>query len=83
MTQLRLRSSSVHERGSGSSSGAVGFHDCGSCSGALFFHGSGSSSASVRFHTIIFSMVLVCLKLKEKEKYEVGYTKLRECTKRF
>jgi len=37
MTQLR--SSSVHERGSGSSSRAVDFHDCSSGTRALLFHG--------------------------------------------
>jgi len=46
MTQLQLRSSSFHEHGS--SSGALGFHECGfgSGSGAFFFHGSGSGFCS-------------------------------------
>jgi len=44
MTQLRLRSSSFHENGSGSCSGAFGFYQCRS--GALFFRGSGFDSFS-------------------------------------
>ena len=42
MTQLRLRSSSIHEHGSRT----CGFHDCGSNSRALFFHGSSFCSFS-------------------------------------
>jgi len=61
MTQLWLRSSSIHEHGS--SSGAVGFHECGYDSAALFFHGSSSGSGFCSFSHINISIDLVCLKL--------------------
>jgi len=61
MTQLWLRSSSFHEHGS--SSGALGFYECGSGPGALFFVAPAAAPAFVGFHTLIFSIVLVCLKL--------------------
>jgi len=64
MTQLRFRSSSFHEHGSGYSSGAHGVCQCGSGSGALFFHSMAPSS--VRFYTLIFSIVLVRPKLNGK-----------------
>ena len=56
-TKLRLRSSSFQKHGS--SSRALGFHECGS--GALFFQGSSSGFCS--FSHIDISIVLVCLKL--------------------
>jgi len=62
MTQLRLRSSSLHERGCG----AVSFHDWSSWSGALLFMDPDPAPALVRFHTFIFSVVLLCLKLNRK-----------------
>jgi len=62
MTQPRLRSSSFHEHGS--SSGALGFHEC--CSGALFFHDFGSSSGFWPFShlniLIVFGVPQVVLK---------------------
>ena len=58
MTQLRLRSSSVHERGSGSRSGAVTFHEWDSGSRALFFHGSSSGFFSFS-HINIFNCLFV------------------------
>jgi len=55
---VRLRSSSVHESGSGSSSRA------------LFFMAPtpapDQAPASVRFYKLIFAIVLVCLKLNGK-----------------
>ena len=55
-----------HDHGSGSSSGALGFHECSS--GALFFHSVAlaPAPASVRFYTLILSIALVCLKLNGK-----------------
>jgi len=52
----------------GSTCGALGFHEYSSDSGALFLHSMspGPAPASVRFHTLIFSIVLVCLKLNGK-----------------
>jgi len=64
VTQLRLRTSSFHEHGP--SSEAVSFHECSSVSGVLFFHSM--ALASVRFYTLIFSTILVCLKVKWKTK---------------
>jgi len=62
MTQLWLQSSSFHEHGSDSSSGALGFHDCDSSSRALFFHVSSFCS----FSHMNMLIVLVCLKLNRK-----------------
>jgi len=78
MTQLRLRSSSFHKHGSGSTSGALGFHECVFRSGALFFRGSGFSS----FSHINILIVLACLKLEWKMN-QSKCTKLREHTKHF
>ena len=62
MTKSRLRSTSFHKHGSSSS--ALGFHECGS--GALFFHDSGSSSGFSLFSHINILIVFVCLKLNRK-----------------
>ena len=68
MTQLRLRSSSFHEHGSGSSSGALGFHECVSAPAPelSFFMAPAPTRVSVHFHKLIFSIVLVCLKVMGK-----------------
>jgi len=77
MTKLRLRprSSSFHEHSSDSSSGAFGFHDCGSSAGALFFLSMAPAAASVRFYTLMFSVVLVCLKLNGRFIISSGQNK--------
>jgi len=72
MTQLRLRSSSFHEHGSGSSSGAVGFHECG----------SGSRSGFCSFSHISIFIYLGVSQVERKMNY-IKYTKLREYTKLF
>jgi len=53
-----------HEHGS--SSRALGFHECDSGSGALFLMAQTPALASVRFHIINILNVLVCLKLNGK-----------------
>jgi len=67
-----------HEHGS--STGALGFHECGS--GALFLHGSGSSSGFCSFSHINILIVLVCLKLNRKW-IQIKYTRSEEYTKPF
>jgi len=78
MTHIRLWNSCFHEHGSGSWSRALGFPPAPDpellvfLSVALatelsFFMAPGPASASVRFHTLIFPIVLVCLKLNENE----------------
>jgi len=68
MTQLRLRSSSVHESGSGSSSGAVSFMTVAPHPGLFFFMALAPdlAPAFLRFHATLLSIVLVCLKLNGK-----------------
>jgi len=82
MTQLRLRSSSFHEHGSGSSSGALGFHECDSVSGSLIFQASGSSSVFCSFSHINIFNCLGVHQVEWKMNYN-KYTKLKEYTKLF
>jgi len=82
MTQLRLRSSSFHEHGSGSSSGALGFHECGSVSGALIFQASGFSSVFCSFSHINIFNCLGVPQVEWKMNYN-KYTKLKEYTTLF
>jgi len=65
MTLFRLRSFSFRDHGS--SYGALGFHECNSCPVALFFHNMAPAPVGI-INTLIFSVVMVCLKMTGKWK---------------